>query len=117
MALSWSESCRLLRPSANSVSMNLRHAAALALAYLMLLPPQTSKSPLEFNSDAPLNKWSMAGFFGTAAECEAYKLELNSRWLRALEPRHLDAKTISDIRQYQAQELCIANDDPRLKEK
>jgi hypothetical protein len=92
-----------------------RHAAALAVAYLMLLPPQTSKSPLRFDANAPLNKWGMAGSFGTAAECETYKLKLNSRWLGALEPRHLDTKTISDIRQYQAQELCIGSDDPRLK--
>ena len=84
-------------------------------AYWILLPPQTSKSPLRFDAHAPLNKWSIAGLFGTAAECEAYKLELSSHWLSALEPRHLNAQTLSDIRQYQAQELCIGSDDPRLK--
>jgi|SRR5271170_669808 len=99
--------------------MKSRHAVALALAgwYLMLLPPQTSKSPLRFDANAPLNKWPMAGGFGTAAECEAYKTELNGRWLRALEPRHLDTKTISDVRLYQAQERCVAADDPYLKSK
>ena len=95
--------------------MKPRHAAALALAYWILLPPQTSKSPLRFDADAPLDKWWMAGSFDTAAECEAYKLELNSDWLRGLEPRHPDAQTLSDIREYQAQELCIPSDDPLLK--
>lgn len=97
--------------------MTLRHAAALALAYLMLVPPQTSKSPLRFDANAPLNKWYAAGLFGSAAKCEKGKQELNSRWLQALEANHLDAGTIRDIQQYQAQELCIANDDSRLKEK
>jgi hypothetical protein len=92
-----------------------RRAVALAIAYIMLLPPKISKSPLRFDAKAPLDKWYISGFFGTAAECEAYKLEMNSSWLRAIEPRHLDAQTISDIRLYQAQELCIASDDPRLK--
>jgi hypothetical protein len=40
---------------------------------------------------------------------------MNRRWLRALERRHLDSKELKNIRQYQAQELCIATDDPRLK--
>jgi hypothetical protein len=99
--------------------MKPRHAAALALvgSYLMLLPPQTSKSPLRFDANAPLNKWYIAGGFGTAAECEAYKSESNGRWLRALEPRHLDAKTISDVRLYQAQERCVAANDARLNSK
>jgi hypothetical protein len=99
--------------------MKPRHAAALALVgwYLMLLPPQTSKSPLRFDENAPLNKWYIAGGFDTAAECEAYKSEANGRWLRALEPSHLDAKTISDVRLYQAQERCVAASDVRLKSK
>ena len=97
--------------------MKFRHAAALALvvSWFLILPPRTSKSPLRFDTNAPLNKWYIAGGFGTAAECEAYKSESNGRWLRALEPRHLDAKTISDVRLYQAQERCVAANDVRLK--
>lgn len=97
--------------------MKLRHAAALALVYWMLLPPHAAKSPIGFDANAPLSKWPIAGLFENAAECEAFKPEMNRRWLSALEPRHLDSKELMDIRQYQAQELCITPDDPRLKEK
>jgi len=97
--------------------MRIRHAAALALAYWMIVPPQTSRSPLRFDANAPLDEWYIAGIFDSAAECENYKQEMNRGWLLALEPRHLDAATIRDLQQYQAQELCIAADDPSLNEK
>jgi hypothetical protein len=93
--------------------MRFRHASALAIVYLMLAPPQTSRSPLRFDADAPLNKWYMSAFFDSAAECENYKQEMNRRWLMAA--RGLNFGTIRDIQQYQAQELCIASDDQRLK--
>jgi hypothetical protein len=98
--------------------MKSRHAAALALAYLMLLPPLTSKNLhkelLRFDAKAPLNSWYQTGVFSSEFECEVYKELLNGSWLVALAPYHPDPKAIIAVRQYQAQELCTTAYDPRL---
>jgi hypothetical protein len=98
--------------------MKPRHAAALALAYLMLSPPLTSKNlhkePLRFDTKSPLSKWYMVGPFNTEFECETYKKYLGESWLGAMGSWHPLPETIRDTYQFLAQELCIEDVDPRL---
>ena len=97
--------------------MKLRHTAALALVgWYLMLPPQTSKSPLRFDPNASLKSWYRAGIYSTADQCESDKPTVNGRWLEALEFRHTSAAEVSDIQKYQAYERCVATDDPRLKQ-
>ena len=78
--------------------MKLHHAAALALVgwYLMMPLPPIAHNTRSINPDslfaAPLSRWSIIRTFPTQKECETYR----------------DANPM---------ELCVASDDPRLKEK
>jgi hypothetical protein len=98
--------------------VKLRHAATLALAYLML-PPQSSRNPLTFDAQAKISKWYFAGIYDSLAECEASKKNYSETWLRGVshhETRDRDRK-LREVKQYQVQEKCISEGDPRLEGK
>ncbi|SRR5216683_2688771 len=98
--------------------MKLRHVAALALAFLML-PPQLTRNPLTFDAQAKISKWYFAGMYDSVTECEAGKKNYNETWLSGVshhETRDRDQK-VREVEQYQAQEKCIAEGDPRLEGK
>jgi hypothetical protein len=95
-----------------------RHAAALALAYLML-PPQLSRNPLTFDVQTKISKWYFAGIYDSVTECEAGRKNYNEAWLSGIsrhETRNRDRK-LREVEQYQAQEKCVAKGDPRLEGK
>jgi hypothetical protein len=93
--------------------VNLRHAAALALVgwYLMTPPPP-------FNPSTPLSKWTQLGKtdYASEEECMAVreKLQATFRDPGNIPPEHITATIMVKA---MAHVLCIASDDPRLKEK
>jgi hypothetical protein len=91
-------------------SMKLRHAAALALVgwYLMVgfspFPPKVTPQPLhpgETEGPPILSQWQIRRSFDSADKCEQARTELL---------RLTPSVGAADV-------LCIASDDPRLKEK
>jgi len=97
--------------------MNLRHAAALALAGWYLMAPCD-----DCLVKAPISQWTVKRSFDTAAQCEA----ANAFW-RAQEHAAFNnppkSSTDSDWWDSWMALLpysfgtCVATDDPRLKEK
>jgi hypothetical protein len=112
--------------------MNLRHAAALALVgWYLITPPFGIRIPGHYaNSAAPLAKWrfynelhrrtpnrldkARAKEFDSKAACEAKRAELYP----TLSVQGATVKERIEInRELGSQTICIATDDPRLKEK
>ena len=108
------------RRSANSMSMNLRHAAVLALVGWYLMAPPFDRVTLTFRKDVPVSEWDnlnavhlhWEGEFDSENECEEFKTQTVRSYL--LNPEHQ-----GDGVPYQEFMLgeCIASNDPRLKEK
>ncbi len=95
------------------MSMNLRHAAALALVGWYLMVPPFDASGKKHDLDAPLAKWSQIGWFDTAKECDAQEA-YNLKVFENLK----ECSDCSGMLLYQDQTAqCIQADDPRLKEK
>jgi hypothetical protein len=95
--------------------MHPRHAAALALAglYLMVPPPILHGNP-PVDLEAPLSKWRPFSMHESAAECEKglvafYKLA-KAELAATLERERLQFYQLESSQ-------CVANDDPRQKEK
>jgi hypothetical protein len=90
------------------MSMNLRHAAALALVGWYLMMPHRPGDPSE-----PLSKWYQSEEFYTESECNQL-LEMDRGFY------HFN-KSKKPVVQEQIRRLrsaqCVAADDPRLKEK
>lgn len=93
--------------------MKPRHAAALALVswYLMTPPPP-------FDPNTPLSKWTRLGKtdYASEGECAAMreKLQATFRDPGDIPPEHITATIMVKA---MAHVLCVASDDPRLKEK
>jgi hypothetical protein len=93
--------------------MKLCHAAALALVgwYLMTPPPP-------FDPSTPLSKWTRMGKteYASEAECTAVRQQLQTTFRDPgdIPPEHITATIMVKA---MAHVLCIAADDPRLKEK
>jgi len=92
----------------------LRHAAALALfGWYLITPPWTYRSEdrskpvaqrrYTANPDAPYSQWSIEQSFDSADKCEEGRKE-GQTWANNQLSNWLYA-------------ICIASDDPRLKEK
>jgi hypothetical protein len=86
--------------------MKLSHAAALALVgwYLMAPPVHAPNHKVDFH--APLAKWTILGSFDKAEDCEMADLRLRQT-----------PQTTKGLSVWEAADLCIATDDPRLKSK
>ena len=64
----------LARPFANSMSMNLRHTAALTLVvWYLILPPISNGTP---ETAAPLSRWEIQFKFDTAVKCQSTRDEV-----------------------------------------
>jgi hypothetical protein len=122
------------------MSMNLRHAAALALVgwYLMVAPPDTGTywNRLLGTTKRPLNEWSIVASFDSADKCEDRretevaqavweKYPKISRNIRAETPKakpndltdEIANRDMREMNEQSARFACIATDDSRLKEK
>jgi hypothetical protein len=104
--------------------MNLRDAAALALVgWYLMLPPLASSGLCD--SEQPLSKWKQHYQYEKLSECEDYVEGLRShKWIafqlsddnikRVPEP---DRSGLSREKHCGDFAMCVASDDPRLKEK
>ena len=105
--------------------MNLRHAAALALVgwYLMAPPTLSIGDTSDIKSgrwrtkvSAPVREWQILESFDSASDCENMKGKLVMRGDKAMDREKASSyKEAFAIASTQA--VCIATDDPRLKEK
>jgi hypothetical protein len=104
------------------MSMNLRHAAALALAgWYLMLPPHLSDA--NSAKSAPLSMWRVTIPFDTARECLTQIIdeqEYTAKNMNGPSWKEWTSEQRASIKQH-AQDWdmaqCIATDDPRLKEK
>jgi hypothetical protein len=116
------------RLSDNSKSMNLRHAAALALVgWYLMFPPWVA--PNTFDAHAPLSEWHQyeggyeravgkkrwkddTGAFDSRAECVSDQKSIVE--LYRTNPKWHDAEWF--VRVWSAAQ-CVPTNDPRLKSK
>jgi len=103
--------------------MKLRHTAALALTgwYLMVPPPEPSHSTLDARTKEPLSQWVRVGTYDTATECEAEREQVRLEATQAAGKyglNQLEKPTTRDelIASEASAALCVAADDPRLKQ-
>ena len=111
----------------NSMSMNLRHAAALALVgwYLMVPPERYFELSFEPNSSRMLipppfdRTWRVKATFNSANDCavarEKHETDVSLAVKSAIPKRYETHPNLSSPIDDGA--LCIATDDPRLKKK
>ena len=98
--------------SDNSMSMKLRHPAALALVgwYLMVPPSMGGKLDIK----APLSGWIDQGAFDRADDCESAR----ANGAMSKGAPGISDQEIKSLREMFAHGQCIASDDcRRLKEK
>jgi len=118
--------------SDNWVSMNLRRAAALALAgsyligcqrpplgwYLVTPPPKKIANPHYHgwgtDTSATLSSWKLRSSYGTAEKCEQMRQELLVKGVAMTKTADPESNDYI-IGQQLAEAECIATDDPRLK--
>ena len=85
--------------------MKLRHTAALALVgWYLMLPPAGQASLCD--PDAPISRWKIVRSFDRADDCK----DVYVRGVKTYEGQ-------KDRSECAKAALCIASDDPRLKEK
>jgi hypothetical protein len=99
--------------SANSKSMNLCHAAALALVdWYLMVPPISNGTP---EIAGPLSRWEIQSSYDTAVECQSNLYLVVKQALADLEkPMVQDKKSL--VLQFSSA-TCVASDDPHLEEK
>jgi hypothetical protein len=108
------------------MSMNARHAAALALVgwYLMMPPSYTEGGKVVVYSRASVRRWTRIGkTFDSVAECEQAK-EGTEKNVQDAEEHGLESAARMDanpddqaLAAYEAalQLKCVSKDDPRIK--
>jgi hypothetical protein len=94
--------------------MKPRHSAALAFVGWYFLSPPVYAPGGRIYDTAPLSAWSLIKSLDTAAECEAFKArgsaDVNTTPYVPDSRRQITAERLE-------KSICIASDDPRLKEK
>jgi hypothetical protein len=93
--------------------MNLRHAAALALAGWYLMVPPTRGHPAEILLHAPLSRWEVGEDHDTKAECENSLRESIKNMQHDANACEVGSCAVTVV-EY-AHGRCMASDDPRLK--
>jgi hypothetical protein len=93
--------------SANSMSMNLQHAAALALVGWYLMVPPLQNSVFGCDPNAPLRKRLKFRSFDSETACKDRLDQMQGEEKNDPDPFHCRIK----------HSICVATDDPRLKEK
>jgi hypothetical protein len=113
--------------------MNLRHAAALALAgWYLMIPPASDWKRFQAVEEvtgyfahagpfypAPFEKWKKLGEFYSQANCENARQAIVRRDGTLITGQQMLLNgSMPSAKQYQASHTtCIASDDPHLKEK
>ena len=91
--------------------MNLRHAAALALVGWYLMMPPLDQDTRDWNTAAPFSEWTTIKSFHSKKDCRVDTHEA----LEAYRIQHFRDATPTP--EYEGILRCVANNDPRLKEK
>jgi hypothetical protein len=91
--------------------MNSRHTAALALVGWYLMTPPLTKTG-DVNLEAPLAQWKITNSFDTAIDCRTVLLQVQGY----LPNPETGKKGPITTNPRQTNLVCIATDDPRLKE-
>jgi hypothetical protein len=86
--------------------MKLRHVAALALvgSNLTFSFYGINGGQISYDSNSPLNRWSILKSFDSASECEAARAEIRDREKKERQNFKIILR-------------CVSSDDPRLKAK
>jgi hypothetical protein len=88
------------------LGMRRRYLAALAaVGWYLMVPPLSQRSPVGFDTYAPLGRWQILGSFDKANDCE----DTAARLTKSESDRLKHARMLHGN--------CIASDDPRLKAK
>jgi hypothetical protein len=102
--------------------MNLRHAAALAIAWYLMIPPVGIDNKVD--AHAPLSQWRKGVKFDSEQACDesltdAIHNPMTLSEYQAATKATLKAKmhplSQSEMTRRTAQSVCISADDPRLK--
>jgi hypothetical protein len=125
------------------VSINLRHAAALALMGWYLVTPHTLPNSTQPNLFLPISEWSRIGPVASKSDCETrlsaarrksddpaareqikkqlprVRAEIQREWpdQKMAPDSYFDKDYWDDLRRMLKLSQCMASDDPRLKEK
>jgi len=94
--------------------MKARHAAALALVVWLLMEPPTRGGPPEILNDAPLSQWWVEDQYDSKAECE--KAIPSDKEVDEMMKQCSNGECAVNVGRIMNAE-CVADDDPRLKEK
>jgi len=108
------------RRSANSMSMNLRHSAALVLVGWYLLSPQISWENRECKAhlELPVASWNRSKITSSSkGECEDHLARIRKDFeVTGIIGRRLRQEVRTEYEKAMAASFCVATDDPRLKE-
>lgn len=114
-------------PAPQGSETNLRRAAASALAgWYLMAPPLNSDLKVDYH--ASLSKWALVASYDSAAECEkkrhhdlmqaaAASGDSESAELSRGVSREIYRQTMQNLVGEASGSVCIASNDPRLKEK
>lgn len=96
----------------------VRHAAALALVgWYLMVPPRNNVGKLRRFWEGSLAGWSIESSFDSAKECEGARQKGLADAAKVTGGAMADNGTITDKGVFVPDTLlCIATDDPRLKE-
>jgi hypothetical protein len=108
------------RSAPQGIEVNARHAAALALVgWYLMVPIQPAEQQLRMSDRPPLSKWFIFASYDSAERCEQERSKLAEDAIgrfgseAMVQPRMVEQAHAAQ--KYAA--VCIATDDPRLKEK
>jgi hypothetical protein len=97
------------------MSMNLRHAAALALVgWYLMISPLDPANMTQVDTGAPLSKWHSMKTYSSKTECDKGRDDERATGARGLNSRSQTKRVIATAL---SSAQCIATDDPRLKGK
>jgi hypothetical protein len=98
--------------------MNLLHAAALAsVGWYLMFPSAIGEGRFKGYPDLslPLAEWNIYQSFDSAEDCESGKAALENKLLLRVNASNGEARERAFL--WMKSPVCIATDDPRLKEK
>jgi hypothetical protein len=93
--------------------MKPRHAAALALVGWYLMLPPTHGGFSHFYTEEPFSKWCRGDYSETLDECKQRQQQSIREFIAAGQK---ETKRLKDA-SYYTKGQCVAEHDPRLKEK
>jgi hypothetical protein len=97
-------------------AMKLRQAAALAGAVWYLLGPPQHRGAADFDTNAPLSKWTVIDHYDDVAACENGRMVELGHWYEKADQDPAGTKdAIKDAMMlvWLSEAKCVASDDPK----